>query len=104
MRLFLWNVTPSFSQPWYDTQEKQAAIAYQGAALSSVLNVVSQTHLVAIAPRWLAESCIDSLNIKLLPLPLKLNSRTCFLSWYEAAGHNKGHQWMKSLLNTVCSG
>ncbi|HDS1235898.1 transcriptional regulator LeuO [Pluralibacter gergoviae] len=94
----------SFSQPWYDTQEKQAAIAYQGAALSSVLNVVSQTHLVAIAPRWLAESCIDSLNIKLLPLPLKLNSRTCFLSWHEAAGHNKAHQWMKSLLNTVCSG
>ena len=92
----------SFSQPWYDTLEKQAAIAYQGMALTSVLNVVSQTHLVAIAPRWLAESCTESLNIRVLPLPMKLNSRTCFLSWYDAASHNKGHQWMRELLNDVC--
>ena len=92
----------SFSQPWYDSLEKQAVIAYQGMALTSVLNVVSQTQLVAIAPRWLAESCARGLNIKILPLPMKLNSRTCFLSWYTAAGHNKGHQWMKELLNTVC--
>ncbi|EEZ3947893.1 transcriptional regulator LeuO, partial [Escherichia coli] len=45
----------SFSQPWYDTVDKQASIAYQGMAMMSVLSVVSQTHLVAIAPRWLAE-------------------------------------------------
>ncbi|VFS71642.1 HTH-type transcriptional regulator LeuO [Kluyvera cryocrescens] len=44
----------SFSQPWYDSIDKQNRIAYQGMALISVLNVVSQTHLVAIAPRRLA--------------------------------------------------
>jgi hypothetical protein len=33
-----------------------------------------------------------------LPLPLKLNSRTCYLSWHEAAGRDKGHQWMEELL------
>jgi LysR family transcriptional activator for leuABCD operon len=92
----------SFSQPWYDSPEKQACIAYQGMALISVLNVVSQTELVAIAPRWLAEEFTEKLNIKMLPLPMKLNSRTCFLSWHEAAGRDKGHQWMEELLVSVC--
>lgn len=92
----------SFSQPWYDTTEKQARISYQGMALTSVLNVVSQTELVAIAPRWLAEEFTEKLNIKILPLPMKLNSRTCYLSWHEAAGRDKGHQWMEELLVSVC--
>lgn len=93
----------SFSQPWYDTQDKQASVAYQGMALTSVLNVVSQTHLIAIAPRWLAEEFAESLQLQVLPLPLKLNSRTCFLSWHEAAGRDKGHQWMEELLISVCT-
>lgn len=92
----------SFSLPWYDSLEKQAKIAYQGMALISVLNVVSQTQLVAIAPRWLAESFAGNLNLQVLPLPMKLNSRTCFLSWHEAAGRDKGHQWMEELLVSVC--
>ncbi|EGU7685877.1 transcriptional regulator LeuO [Salmonella enterica] len=92
----------SFSQPWYDTPDKQSSVAYQGMALISVLNVVSQTHLVAIAPRWLAEEFAESLDLQILPLPLKLNSRTCYLSWHEAAGRDKGHQWMEDLLVSVC--
>lgn len=92
----------SFSQPWYDTVDAQACVAYQGMALISVLNVVSQTHLVAIAPRWLAEEFTTSLDLQILPLPLKLNSRTCYLSWHEAAGRDKGHQWMEELLASVC--
>ncbi|WP_318371259.1 transcriptional regulator LeuO [Enterobacter sp.] len=92
----------SFSQPWYDTPDKQRCIAYQGMALISVLNVVSQTHLVAIAPRWLANEFAEKLQLQILPLPLKLNSRTCFLSWHEAAGRDKGHQWMEELLVSVC--
>ncbi|MDY0971538.1 transcriptional regulator LeuO [Siccibacter turicensis] len=92
----------SFSLPWYDTPDKQACIAYQGMAMTSVLNVVSQTQLVAIAPRWLAEEFVDSLHLKISPLPLKLNSRTCYLSWHEAAGRDKGHQWMEELLTTIC--
>ncbi|MDJ4947153.1 transcriptional regulator LeuO [Salmonella enterica] len=92
----------SFSQLWYDTPDKQSSVAYQGMALISVLNVVSQTHLVAIAPRWLAEEFAESLDLQILPLPLKLNSRTCYLSWHEAAGRDKGHQWMEELLVSVC--
>ena len=92
----------SFSQPWYDTADKQASVAYQGMAMVSVLNVVSQTQLVAIAPRWLAEEFSESLSLQILPLPLKLNSRTCYLSWHEAAGRDKGHQWMEELLINIC--
>ena len=92
----------SFSLPWYDTADKQASVAYQGMAMVSVLNVVSQTQLVAIAPRWLAEEFSDSLSLQILPLPLKLNSRTCYLSWHEAAGRDKGHQWMEELLVNIC--
>ncbi|MDU3049479.1 MAG: transcriptional regulator LeuO [Escherichia coli] len=92
----------SFSQPWYDTVDKQASIAYQGMAMMSVLSVVSQTHLVAIAPRWLAEEFAESLELQVLPLPLKQNSRTCYLSWHEAAGRDKGHQWMEEQLVSIC--
>lgn len=92
----------SFSLPWYDTTEKQARIAYQGMALISVLNVVSQTQLVAVTPRWLAEAFTEKLDLQILPLPMKVNSRTCFLSWHEAAGRDKGHQWMEELLVSVC--
>ncbi|MDM3035817.1 transcriptional regulator LeuO [Citrobacter sp. CK186] len=92
----------SFSQPWYDTPDRQSCIAYQGMALISVLNVVSQTQLVAVAPRWLADEFAESLALQILPLPLKLNSRTCYLSWHDAAGRDKGHQWMEELLVSVC--
>lgn len=92
----------SFSQPWYDTIDKQSCVAYQGMALISVLNVVAQTQMVAIAPRGLAEEFADKLDLQILPLPLKLNSRTCYLSWHEAAGRDKGHQWMEELLAAIC--
>lgn len=92
----------SFSAPWYDTPEKQATIAYQGMAMTSVLNVVSQTNLIAIAPRWLADEFVSTLSLDVLTLPLENNRRTCYLSWHEAAGRDKGHQWMEELLASVC--
>ncbi|WP_039057460.1 transcriptional regulator LeuO [Enterobacter sp. Bisph1] len=93
----------SFSQPWYDSVDKRSCIAYQGMALSSVLNVVSQTHLVAIAPLWLVNMFSEGQDLQALPLPLNLKRRTCYLSWHEAAGRDKGHQWMEELLVSVCS-
>ena len=84
--------------PWINNP----VLLYQGNAMVSVLNVVSQTHMVAIAPRWLANEFADKLELQILPLPLKVNSRTCFLSWHEAAGRDKGHQWMEELLANIC--
>ncbi|BDH47130.1 transcriptional regulator LeuO [Salmonella enterica subsp. enterica serovar Choleraesuis] len=92
----------SFSEPWYDTPEKQSAIAYQGMALTSVINVVAQTHMVAIAPRWLAERVSDNLKLAVLPLPLYLNKRIRYLSWNNMSNRDKGHQWMQALLSDLC--
>ena len=92
----------SFSQPWYDTAEKQSRIFYQGMALTSVLSVISQTHLIAIAPRWLANEFTEKMQLAILPLPLSLKSRTSYLSWHDAAGRDKGHQWMEQLLVSIC--
>ncbi|MEL4015839.1 transcriptional regulator LeuO [Dryocola clanedunensis] len=92
----------SFSALWYHNPQTQACISYQGMAMTSVLNVVSQTQLVAIAPRWLAEEFSESLHLNLFPLPLEENTRTCYLSWHEAAGRDKGHQWMAELLTSIC--
>ncbi len=93
----------SFSQPWYDNVDKRSSISYQGAALTSVLNVVSQTQLVAIAPLWLVNMFAEGQELQALPLPLSLKRRMCYLSWHEAAGRDKGHQWMEELLVSVCS-
>jgi LysR family transcriptional activator for leuABCD operon len=38
----------------------------------------------------------DKLNLQILPLPLKVNSRTCYLSWHEAAGVIKAISGWKS--------
>ena len=70
--------------------------------MTSVLNVVSRTNLITIAPRWLAQDYEHTLQLQIMPLPFKLNSRTCYLSWHEAAGRDKGHQWMEELLSNVC--
>lgn len=92
----------SFSAPWYQNSQTQACISYQGMAMTSVLNVVSQTQLVAIAPRWLAEEFSRSLRLSLFSLPLEENTRTCYLSWHEAAGRDKAHQWRAELLTSIC--
>ncbi|MBK4713953.1 transcriptional regulator LeuO [Tenebrionibacter intestinalis] len=92
----------SFSAPWYDTPEKRSVAAYEGMAMTSVLNVVSQTNLVAIAPRWLGEEFALSLDLTVLPLPLKLAHRRSYLCWHAAAGRDKGHRWMQEMLISAC--
>lgn len=92
----------SFSAPWYDTPEKRSVVAYQGMAMTSVLNVVSQTNLVAIAPRWLGEEFAASLDLNVMPLPLRQENRRSYLCWHEAAGRDKGHQWMQEILISIC--
>lgn len=92
----------SFSEPWYNTHEKQAVVAYQGMAMTSVLNVVSQTQMVAIAPRWLVEEQAESLSLTFLSLPLYINKRIRYLSWNNMSNRDKGHQWMQTLLSELC--
>lgn len=92
----------SFSSLWYQTPQKKACVSYQGAAMTSVLDIVSKTELVAIAPCWLAEKFAQNLDLKIFTLPFDDCARICYLSWHESAGRDKGHQWMRERLTSIC--
>ncbi|PHM46445.1 HTH-type transcriptional regulator LeuO [Xenorhabdus mauleonii] len=89
----------SFSKPYYESNELLRSVSYQGTDLNSVLNIVSQTYLVAIVPKWMVEHYSDPLNICSVPLPNGLVYRPCYLIWHGSTDRDKGHQWMKSLLS-----
>lgn len=76
--------------------------AYQGVSLSNILYVVSQSQLVAVAPRWMVESGSNHENLKMLPLPLENNRISGYLSWHASAEKDKGHLWMRDQLLTIC--
>ncbi|MBC8952866.1 transcriptional regulator LeuO [Xenorhabdus sp. PB62.4] len=89
----------SFSKPYYESKELLRSVSYQGTDLNSVLNIVSQTYLVAIVPKWMVEHYSEQLNICSVPLPNGQISRPCYLIWHGSTDRDKGHQWMKSLLS-----
>ncbi|MCC8366706.1 transcriptional regulator LeuO [Xenorhabdus sp. PB61.4] len=91
----------SFSKPYYENSELIDSVSYQGTDLNSVLNIVSQTYLVAIAPKWMVEHYSGQLNIRTVSLPNNSVSRPCYLIWHASMNRDKGHQWMKSLLSCL---
>lgn len=92
----------SFSTSYYKNTQLEDLITYQGTDLNSVLNIVSRTYLVAIAPKWLVESYSEQLDIKAVSLPWEKTERPCYLIWHESTARDKGHLWMKNLLSEVC--
>ncbi|MGO4745377.1 transcriptional regulator LeuO [Serratia quinivorans] len=88
----------SFSKPYYREETMQRVIAQQCTDLYSVLNIVSNTNMIAIVPAWLARQQSEVLQLQFMPLPWNENKATCYLSWHESAERDKGHQWMKTLL------
>lgn len=88
----------SFSLPYYDSSTGKPLIGYQGTDLNSVMNIVSRTHMVALVPRWLAQSHAGMLNLNIIPMPWMSNQLPCYLTWHESASKDKGNMWMKSLL------
>lgn len=86
----------SFSKVYYYNTDLSQSISYQGTDLNSVLNIVSQTDLVAIAPKWLVEHAANTLALRTVDLPWIEKSRPCYLTWHESTARDKGHQWMKS--------
>lgn len=89
----------SFSRPHYIEDAMQRIVSQHCTDLYSVMNLVSRTDMLAIAPRWFAQQYASSLQLKLLALPLDKKQVTCYLSWHESAERDKGHQWMKSVLS-----
>lgn len=88
----------SFSMPYYDSAELQSLIAFQGTDLSSVMNIVARTHMVALVPRWLAQANVGVLNLNIISVPWLKNNLPCYLSWHGSSSKDQGNVWMKSLL------
>ncbi len=86
----------SFSKPYYYNTELSHTVSYQGTDLSSVLNIVAQTDLMAIAPKWLVDHHANQLQLRSIDLPWQDNTRPCYLTWHESTARDKGHQWMKT--------
>lgn len=76
--------------------------AYQGTSLSNIMYVVGQSELIAVAPRWLAESAPDSLQLKVLALPFANKKISGYLSWHESTQKDKGNIWMRDQLMAIC--
>ncbi|AHM75774.1 transcriptional regulator LeuO [Yersinia hibernica] len=91
----------SFSDFYYESAISSQTIAYESTDMNSVLNIVSQTSYVAIAPRWLVQTHSETLNLKLIPLPWEETCRPCYLTWHESIARDRGHQWMKELLSQL---
>ena len=76
--------------------------AYQGVSLGNIMYVAGQSDLIAVMPRWLAESSARSLQLKVLPLPFESDKISGYLSWHESSQKDKGHIWMRDQLLNVC--
>ncbi len=75
--------------------------AYQGVSLSNILYVVSQSELVAVAPRWIVETGRYQ-NLQIISLPSDKNIIRGYLSWHASAEKDKGHLWMRDQLLSIC--
>lgn len=91
-----------FADDIYNHSETNCQDAYQGASLNDIMFVVSQSELIAVAPRWLAEASAENLQIKVLPLPFTNAKITGYLSWHESTQKDKGNIWMRDQLMAIC--
>ncbi|CAI0916462.1 transcriptional regulator LeuO [Serratia proteamaculans] len=92
------DIFNSFSKPYYIEEAMQRVVAQQCTDLYSVLNMVSNTDMIAIVPAWLAQQQVEALQLRFIPFPCSENKVTCYLSWHESAERDKGHLWMKGML------
>ena len=90
----------SFSEQAYRELDCQAA--YEGSSLSNLLYVVSQSELVTIAPRWMAENAVNSDQLQILDFPFENREISGYLSWHESSEKDKGHIWLRDQLMITC--
>jgi len=90
----------SFSEQAYRELDCQAA--YEGSSLSNLLYVVSQSELVTIAPRWMAENAVNSDQLQILDFPFENKEISGYLSWHESSEKDKGHIWLRDQLMITC--
>jgi DNA-binding transcriptional LysR family regulator len=61
----------------------------------SVALVVSQSDLVGVIERRLAEVLAPQIGLQILPLPVKLPLFPAYLIWHRGRDADPGHQWLR---------
>jgi DNA-binding transcriptional LysR family regulator len=61
----------------------------------SVSLVVSQSDLVGVVERRLAEVLAPQIGLRILPLPVKLPLFPAYLMWHRGRDTDPGHQWLR---------
>lgn len=84
----------SFSVQAY--QDLDCRVSYQGATLSNLLYVVSQSELITLAPRWIVDSYPYRDQLQVLALPISSKPVAGYLTWHESSERDKGHEWLKA--------
>ena len=69
----------------------------------TVPNIVAATDLMAVISEKVARS-FDSAALVLLPLPFASQAFAWSIYWHRRYDNNKAHQWMRALVQEVCSG
>ncbi|NAX46441.1 transcriptional regulator LeuO [Photobacterium halotolerans] len=77
-------------------------VAYQGGSLSNMMYVVGQSDLIAVMPKWLAQSMAENLSLQLMTLPFDGKTISGYLSWHDSSQKDKGHQWLREQLLAIC--
>jgi len=88
----------SFSRHYYQSSQLRNQVRHQCTDLFSALMLVAATDLVSIVPRWFVKQYQGIFALKAVALPWDKHVRTCYLSSHASAERDRGHQWMRTLL------
>ncbi|MGB2078662.1 MAG: transcriptional regulator LeuO [Vibrio sp.] len=86
----------------YISEDLDCNCAYQGASLSNILYVVSQSDMITVVPRWLLEGMPNPEQFNVYEYPYAEKSVSGFLSWHDSSEKDKGHIWMRDQLMMIC--
>lgn len=76
-------------------------VLFEVPSTLAVALVVSQSDLVGVLGRRLAEVLAPQLGLRILPLPVKLPLFPAYLVWHRSRDADPGHQWLRTGIKDV---
>ncbi len=77
--------------------------AYRGLTVTNLGYVVTESDLITIVPRWIANTMQEmNAELKILALPHGNNRIKTYLSWHESIEKSAAHLWLRDQLLRVC--
>ncbi len=60
--------------------------------------LITNTDCIATVPRRMAEHYAFRDNIKIMPLPFKMEKTKAYMIWHKAMNQDEGHTWLKNII------